>query len=198
MVIGMGGRLLVASALAFSVGALTGCGNVADSGEESPRSSSVSVSTPASGPSELPVPLPTMPPEMANNDAVGAEAALRYFLEIYGYTYQTQDVKPWEEVSDSACVFCKSVVANVRALTLEGNVQVGGLLRVDSIELTNVSEDKVSYVFSGTVVQERLEVRSARGVVLNSSEEKRTIGKFILARDSDAWRLVAAGASGEG
>src|SRR5659263_16781 len=116
-------------ALALGVGLLAGCGpgDPEPTGSGSLTAGSPTPTAVETTPTELvtAVPLPVMPPEMANNDAAGAEAALRYSLQLYGYTYLSQDLGPWNAIADDDCVFCNSVVENVEQMLAEDQTQVG-------------------------------------------------------------------------
>ncbi|MDO4242733.1 MAG: DUF6318 family protein [Actinomyces sp.] len=50
----------------------------------------------------------------------GAIAAATYFMSLYPYVYATGDLTDWEAMSDDACIFCNSVIADVRALHADG------------------------------------------------------------------------------
>jgi len=200
----MGSRLGARRALVSLVvfGALAGCGD--DSAVEVTATPVPTVSSATPEPSPTPtapataVPLPVMPPEMANNDAAGAEAAVRYALDLYGYTYLSQDLEPWRQFSDDDCVFCQSVISGVEALSAEGNVQSGGLLHVESLELVEQSVESEAYAFAGVVTQEQFEVRSADGKIVDSGDEETIDGSFVLSRSTGSWKLIAAGSSSEG
>lgn len=195
MVIGMGGRLLVASALAFSVGALTGCGNVADSGEEGSRSSSVSVSTPASGPSELPVPLPTMPPEMANNDAVGAEAAARYFVELVNFSYANRETVRMEELSDDSCIFCNEVMAEIQRMRGEEVQRHGGALDVLRVHSSAYVPSSGAHIVTLEVEEHASRFVDLHGTVRGEKGMQQHLIDFVVVGRDGNWVLLASGNS---
>jgi len=124
-------------ALALGVGLLAGCGpgDPEPTGSGSLTAGSPTPTAVETTPTELvtAVPLPVMPPEMANNDAAGAEAAVRYFLDLYGYTYLTRDTAPFDAMSDDDCVFCNSVLTEVSEMLANGEMQAGGLIKVEVI-----------------------------------------------------------------
>ncbi len=134
-----------------------------------------------------------MPPEMANNDAAGAEAAVGYFVDLYGYTKLSRDLSSWIEVVDSDCVFCASVTQSVEELVAEDRSQVGGLLRLEKIVLISEPSESDTYLFDTVVRQEPFEIRSGEGASIESYGESVTTGRFAVSYIDGRWRLLAAG-----
>ena len=184
-------------ALALGVGLLAGCGpgDPEPTGSGSLTAGSPTPTAVETTPTELvtAVPLPVMPPEMANNDAAGAEAAVRYSLQLYGYTYLSQDLGPWNAIADDDCVFCNSVVENVEEMKANGKSQYGGILSPIAVSISASSEDLDAYVFEVTVAQSPYEVRDSGGRVIDSGGESTSDGTFAVAYRQNAWILIAAG-----
>jgi hypothetical protein len=112
------------------------------------------------------VPSPTPPPEMAQDDEVGAVAAATYFLDLYTYTESTQDTGPWEAMSHDDCVFCQSVLDDVARTRSAGqvvhattmDVQTGSRTMLNplaySIELDVTSGPDSLWTSDGRMLQE--------------------------------------------
>lgn len=178
-------------------GAISGCGDGGAEPTATPTTTSTSAvpTTPAATPSPLvtAVPLPVMPPEMANNDAAGAEAAVRYFFGLYGYTYINQDLSAWEKISGSNCVFCNSVVEDVGIMIARGESQVGGLVQIEEVGSSIYNPELNVHVIELTARQEPYNEIGADGLVSARSEG----GVFLLSavvqfRDGN-WILLEAG-----
>ncbi|MDO4242732.1 MAG: DUF6318 family protein [Actinomyces sp.] len=68
----------------------------------------------------LSTPKPEHPGGWGEEGMNGAVAAAIYFMSLYPYVYATGDLTDWEAMSDDACIFCNSVIADVRALHADG------------------------------------------------------------------------------
>src|SRR5659263_380608 len=131
-------------ALALGVGLLAGCGpgDPEPTGSGSLTAGSPTPTAVETNPTELvtAVPLPVMPPEMANNDAAGAEAAARFFVSLIEYTYANRDVAQFAALTDDDCVFCQGVISEVDRMLAEGVTREGGSLRVVAAVSNEYSE----------------------------------------------------------
>lgn len=201
----MGSRLSARRALIslVLVGGLTGCGDEPAEQTPTPTMAAATETSPAPEPSPTPtplatsVPLPVMPPEMANNDAAGAEAAVKYFVALYGYAKLERDLDAWEEISDDNCVFCASVTESVSDLLANDHLQTGGRLNLVEISLVPGSAQTGTYIFDALVQQEAFELVSVDGAVVESYDGTVTEGRFVVAQFEGQWRLMAAGTSSE-
>ncbi|SDD25140.1 hypothetical protein SAMN05216410_3046 [Sanguibacter gelidistatuariae] len=63
---------------------------------------------------------------MANDDEAGARAAAEYFVELYGYAVQSQDLVEFTNFCDPASVFCSGVIDDVNADITAGTRTEGG------------------------------------------------------------------------
>src|SRR5689334_15808593 len=63
------------------------------------------------------IPTPTTLPAAAKADKAGAEAFVRYFWDVFNYTYESGDTRLLRSISDKTCKFCQSVVDHVDGLT---------------------------------------------------------------------------------
>ena len=97
-----------------------------EGGEGAPSPTATTTASATVTPSPTPTPAPSRPAAMARGDVEGAEAAARYFLSLYPYAYSTGDLEEWIALSDPECVFCASVVDDVRELRSRDAFQTGG------------------------------------------------------------------------
>lgn len=164
--------IVVVSSLAVACGGNSG----GTGGSASPATSAVPSATTATSasPAVTAVPLPVMPPEMANNDAAGAEAAVRYFVELYNYVHLSRDLAPWLEVSDDDCVFCESAAQSVREMSANGEKQVGGLVHLDELRLVQSSEEVSAYSFEARARQDPYEIWNGSDQLVEANSSRQT------------------------
>lgn len=179
-------------------GAISGC---SDGGAEltaTPTTTSTSAvpTTPAATPSPLvtAVPLPVMPPEMANNDAAGAEAAVRYFLALYGYSYLALDTEQLQAMSDTNCVFCSSALADIGALKERTHAQNGGRVFIESIVNTRFFPATNSYIVDVRSRQEPYMIVDSTGAVIDEDDGGEMDVSFIVAFE-ERWTVFEVGPS---
>lgn len=74
---------------------------------------------------------PTLPE--AKPTAESAEAFVRYFWDVYNYSYRTLDTELLEAISSSACQFCRSTEREVADLKADRKRVVGGEIRLGTV-----------------------------------------------------------------
>ena len=198
----MGSRLGARRALVSLVvfGALAGCGD--DSAVEVTATPVPTVSSATPEPSPTPtapataVPLPVMPPEMANNDAAGAEAAVRYFIDLYSYTYLSRDTAPFKAMSAEDCVFCNSVLAEVDQMIAAGETQSGGGVTVDAISSNAYHADVNAHILELETTQAPYIEAGWDEEVLAENDGATLAVSIILQKSLDGWIVLEAGANG--
>lgn len=197
----MGSRLGARRALVSLVvfGALAGCGD--DSAVEVTATPVPTVSSATPEPSPTPtapataVPLPVMPPEMANNDAAGAEAAARYVVELIDYAYLNRDTAPLSEISDDDCVFCNGVIAEVEKMLVEDVRRIGGLLRVLGTSSVDYSDSTDAFFVVLELQEEDGRFVDGDGAVVGESTARDHLIDFVLTRAGGTWKILASGDS---
>jgi Family of unknown function (DUF6318) len=88
------------------------------------------VATPTVTPSPSASPAPTLPPEAQQPTQAGAVAFFRYYIDLYNYSFKALDATELKNASDPECVFCESVIENVRETKSKNQSTEGGLLTV--------------------------------------------------------------------
>lgn len=68
----------------------------------------------------LAMPAPVQPENMDEDSPAGAVATAEYFVQLYPYVYATGDLEQWRSMIRDDCLFCNSVVGNVKDLHNKG------------------------------------------------------------------------------
>ena len=126
----LGVGLLVAATL------LPGCSKKQEANETLP--STTAETTPGLaplGPEDLP-----MPDEARTQDAAGAEAFVRYYIELINRTSDVMDAEPLREFSD-ACRECERLAANVEQDAAAGNNYDRGEITITEVGEPVMKED---------------------------------------------------------
>ena len=122
---------------AFLVVCLVGLGGCAGGSEDAgdaragasvPGGGSVSPTPSAALPADqvakreaaLAMPAPVRPENMDEDSPAGAVATAEYFVQLYIYAYATGDLEQWRSMIRPDCLFCNSVVGNVKDLHNKG------------------------------------------------------------------------------
>lgn len=132
-----------------------------DDGRTTPATSTASSAPPTT------VPTPTLPAS-AKPDKAGAEAFVRYFWDVFNYTYASGDTKLLRSISDKTCKFCTSVVQHVDGLTEKGETTKGAVATVHTVIAPPGEPDEGFPVFT-IVSQSAGQVIASDGHVVSSS-----------------------------
>jgi uncharacterized protein DUF6318 len=92
-------------------------------------------STPASSPTPPAVAKPTRPAEMDLADERGAEAAARYFFELYRYVLASGDTAEWRSMSWTTCEFCGHIADAADEDLASGATNGGGAVTLYDVEV---------------------------------------------------------------
>lgn len=68
-------------------------------------------------------------------DERGAEAAARYFFELYAYVVVTGETSEWDAMSWQTCEFCASIRSKSRADVAEGATYDGGKVTIYDVSV---------------------------------------------------------------
>ena len=126
--------VLSASGALGTMGALAACSRGGDGvrGDGGSSASAGAVSATASPTVDLPedqvaareaalaMPAPQKPENMDEDSSEGAIATATYFVQLYPYVYATGDLEQWRSMSRQDCLFCNSVITNVKELHESG------------------------------------------------------------------------------
>jgi hypothetical protein len=125
-----GGR--TTAALVLTVAVLSGCSSEEPANETLPSASAEPSTTadalPPLGPSDLPIPA-----EARTQDAAGAEAFTRYYIDLINRTSNIMDAGPLRELSDG-CAECTRIAADTEEDAAAGYRYQGGQLTITWME----------------------------------------------------------------
>jgi len=121
-----GSRRLLPAPVAL-LALLSGCSS-SDSAAPTPGVSSPAAAVTTTSASVTPtVAAPVLPEAAKQPTRPGAEAFFRYFIDVYTYTFTSQDTTPMRTISDSGCTFCTGAVEDAESSRANGEHVVGGV-----------------------------------------------------------------------
>jgi len=134
---------------------------------------------------------------MANNDAAGAEAAVRYFVELADYVLYRGDVEQWNAVTDENCVFCRSISDSAAEIRAGNWRRVGGGLAISGSP--EVVETSVAdfYLVDVEIVELPHSYLDPQGSTVENSSGGAGPLTFGVQHTGDGWRLMVAGTADE-
>lgn len=144
--------------------------------------------SPSATPTSLlpaPAPSPTQPAEMSRDDETGAIAAAHHFLNLYVYTEETQDTGPWEAMSHSGCVFCKSVIDDVAARRTSHQVTYPAALLVTGTTVEPINP--LAYTVKLEVTTGPDALWSSSGSLLDPGTTEHGRMTLIVVNQRNAW-----------
>jgi hypothetical protein len=151
-------RVRLAAALTIGAAVLTGCSSEQQANQTLPSMSSTTASAdalPPLGPPDFP-----MPDEAREMTPEGAEAFIRYYMDLYNAAQVSMDPTYMDEFSQG-CTLCDGLIANLAEDSSLGYRYVGGHVELDSVAASPVQEGEVELGFSMT--QEPLQVEAPNG-----------------------------------
>ena len=145
------------------VAVLAGCSSERPANETlpsaAPTSAEASQTLPPLGPPDFP-----MPPEAREQTPAGAEAFLRYYLDVYNLAQAKLDSTYMNQLSQS-CQTCDRLSANIDEDARNSRMYEGGAVDVVSLTTPSVEGDKAEIAFS--MKQDALTVRDSDGAILS-------------------------------
>ena len=150
-------------AVALGTALLTGCsGATAEAPSDSlPSTSSAAPTTaalPAVGPADFPV-----PPEARTQDAAGAEAFLRYWIDLLNRQQAIPDGQPLRDLGPD-CQECQRIAQNLDEAAVAGNKYVGG--EVSLVDVLPPTMDGGTSQFSFSARREPVALVDRNGAII--------------------------------
>ena len=133
--------LRLAACLLTGSTVLTGCSERQEASESLPTTSSASPTEdalPPLGPEDLP-----MPDEARTQDAAGAEAFVRYYIELINRTSTVMDAQPLRDLSDG-CRDCDRIATSTEEAAAAGHDYVGGEMTITELGPVILREEAAS------------------------------------------------------
>lgn len=144
---------------------------------------------PASQPRPSPTTAPERPAQMDQQTAEGAQAALRYMLEVYAYMMATGDTAAWTAGVDPTCQVCVQFIANAEQLHAQGGYGAGGEFTVTATSFEGSGEPPASGVATADFHQ-------AAQVIVDDPTKEPLAEPEVTARiqarmawDGEGWRV---------
>jgi hypothetical protein len=133
-------NLQLAAVLAASVVVLTGCTQKQEASHTLPTTSAAETTNafPPLGPKDMP-----MPAEARTKDAAGAQAFVRYYVELINRTSTVMDAKPLRDFSDG-CRDCDRIATSTENAASVGNDYEGGEMTITHLGQPVMREDAAS------------------------------------------------------
>ena len=179
--------LLAVTVTVLAAPALGGCFGD-DPGPAPPPSPSVSsseVATPSAtekpGPTE-----PTMPPDGGLRTNAGAEAFVRYWIELVNYAQLSGDTRRLDSVTHSQCVGCNGLISTIRNAYASGGHIEGGTWHVGRLQALplDFGSEWAAYAKAKSDSQR---VVNAAGKV--STYEGGRFGLYVYVDWQDGWSM---------
>ncbi|MFC4694024.1 hypothetical protein [Geodermatophilus arenarius] len=139
--------------------------------DEAPSTSLPTTSAPASTTEALPVVGPAdfpVPPEARTQDAAGAEAFLRYWIDLLNRQRAIPAGQPLRDLGPE-CDECRRIANNYDEAAAAGNRYVGG--EVSLVDVPPVMLDGTSAEFSFSARREPVSLVDSSGVVLEAQPD---------------------------
>ncbi len=147
---------------------LSGCSERQEANETLPSSSAAesSEALPPLGPADFPV-----PDEARTKDAAGAEAFLRYYIELLNRLQAIPDGEPLRQLS-AECETCLRIARAFDDAAAAGRTYVGGEVSLNDVTEPQLNGDTASLVFGARVGP--LSLRDSTGAPLPDGQEELT------------------------
>ena len=156
--------LRLVAGLAAGAVVLSGCSERQEANDTLPGAdaspSASEPSLPPLGPPDLP-----MPAEARTQDAAGAEAFVRYYIDLINRTSTVMDAAPLREFSDG-CADCNRIATAVEEDIAAGYRYEGGILSITEIAQPLLKESTAEMAISAD--QSALRVLDASGAALDN------------------------------
>ena len=141
--------------------ALTGCSEKQQANETLPPASATpsAEELPPLGPPDFPV-----PDEARTKDAAGAEAFLRYYVDLLNRQRPLLDGEPLQDLGPN-CQTCARIAKNYEEAAAAGHRYEGGELTLNDVVEPSLADDQASLVFG--IKQDAVRIVDATGTVVN-------------------------------
>ncbi|PFG33925.1 DUF6318 family protein [Sanguibacter antarcticus] len=167
---------------------LTGCATEPEA--DAPQTAtSTPAATDDTATTTLPEPpaAPEKPAAMANDDEAGARAAADYFLALYAYTVQSNDVTLLDDFCYEASTFCTAVRLDLEDAENTGQVLAGGDLTWTTEPQVEQRTDASAYIVQGTIHQSASQLVTSEGSVVDAYEAEDLERAIYIYWDSGDW-----------
>ncbi|MBB6404268.1 DUF6318 family protein [Arthrobacter sp. AZCC_0090] len=189
-------RLILIATLAAGL-TLTACGNSGQSQAEqsaSPTASASATATPSPTAAYKPadskgkaqnVPVPVLPEAAKANSKEGVEAFARYWYDLLNYGFETGQLGPIREVTNSTCAMCGKVFPGIEKWSSNGRWIVGSEIQVQAVTSKFAATVSGEYQVAVQSQQSAGTLHNADGSVGQSVAASGVLGDLVIARYVD-------------
>lgn len=178
----IGGRFR-AGVMVVALLLLAGC---SDDGEEPTPLPSGTPSTLVTSAPEVTEEPPVAPEALRS--AAGAEAFVRYFWEVYNYSYVSLNTDSLTGISQRDCEFCASAASEINAFSTVSTKKEGGTISVEAVSAPPV-EAPERIVVVAILNQSAGQTVTSTGATTTISAIKRARASIGLQWHQDAWHV---------
>lgn len=111
-----------------------------------------------------------------------------YFLLLFSYGFQTNDIAAAQALSTPDCVFCSSFLDNVRTQSGRGQKMQGGSVQVLRLGGTEVNPGKF-FNIKATIREAPSQTVSIQGAVVESMNEATTDVDMVVLHSDSGWTI---------
>ncbi len=162
--------LRLVAGLAAGAVVLSGCSERQEASDTLPGAdaspSASEPELPPLGPPDLP-----MPAEARTQDAAGAEAFVRYYIDAYNYALRTLNATALSDLS-SNCETCNLLIEQVRDVNARGQRYEGGDVRISEITTPVINDTEAQFALS--LIQSPLSVTADGNAIDGRSYPERS------------------------
>ncbi len=183
--------VVAAASVVAAAAALAACSGDGPAPAPPTAATSPSISAPSTSTGAPTPAIPELPEAAQVGDAAGAEAFVRYWVEVLNYAYVSGDTEPLDMISEAGCATCTSLMDVVEKRRRENVRLEGGFMSVISIASPPPENGVITVTVNyeqapGTEVSEE----GARTEV--PGEPPGTLG-FVVAYEDAHWELAGVG-----
>lgn len=118
----------------------------------------------------------------------GAKAIATYFLLLFSYVYQSNDLTAWTSLSHAQCAFCTDVRSDIEKHVARGAHVTGGTVIVSDVKGTEVD---VGHFFNiqATIRESGSKTVEATGALTDDLAPGSTATDMVVLYESGAWSV---------
>ena len=132
---------------------------------------------------------PPIPPELEEKTLEGAEAAARYYVEVFNYGLMAYDGKPLEDHSMPECETCVNHLNSIEIFTNKKQTVNGGIVEIGAEVEMHDTGDRVVVDFIAT--QAPYEIVNHDGSVEKTGERTQRKMRILTSFEKNKWMIRA-------
>ncbi len=133
---------------------------------------------------------PERPAAMDRDDAEGAAAAAKYFLELYPLVMTTGDTAEWQAMSHTECGYCADALASAAWLSENTATFSGGETAVEVLQTYGRDSESGIYPLDVRSAQDTIVVTGQDGAVVDEVPRSDSEFRVEVGRNDGSWVIV--------